>query len=527
MTGMTGPTRVVSASWLKLEVQVFSTGATPLAQPDFRRRWGQVFTTWGGAGGRWGQVFKFEREGVLHIVRRGFTHSETRCLLKTCPRNRGTRDSLDRSECWTSPLHGIHSKTIAPEAGRLPEAFMVRRIVFVATAVCILLTSTTALADAALTNKDVISLSALGIGEVAVIAKIRQAAAVAFALDVADLAALKKAGVSGSVIAAMLDREAADSALSPASSPTLSGQEPEYVGTFCLRNPTTGGLTPLERQSGTSAISVTAMGFGGGESYIRVNGERSSLRLQEGSEAEFVVLAESQNTDPQQFAQLFALDVIDGERRLPMTRVASMGLGARSVANNNQMALVATRFGKSSFLIKPSEPLGPGEYAFVGPVTGVGFCFGIDEHAGTGRSRFERTVPFKQRESLALDISDRGMTVHSVEVIQWPGEGGHSRLGSGTMSRMRKVVSREDDGEPRGEIVVVFKQSNRSGRDYKCAFDVLLLDEAGAELGSGKRTVGIEDGEIGDTARVGVSIALADLPRVMKLRIRAVPKPDI
>jgi hypothetical protein len=79
----------------------------------------------------------------------------------------------------------------------------------------------------------------------------------------------------------------------------------------------------------------------------------------------------------------------------------------------------------------------------------------------------------------------------------------------------------------RGEVVVLFKQSNRSGRDYKCAYEVFLLDDAGAELGSGKRTVGIEDGEIGDTARVGVRVALTDLPRVTKLRIRAVPQPDI
>jgi hypothetical protein len=402
---------------------------------------------------------------------------------------------------------------------------MVRRLLFVATAVCFL--AVTVRADAPLTNKDVISLTSLGIGETAVIAKIRQAPVAAFALDVADLTALKKAGVSGSVITAMLDRSAADSAPNSASSPSRSGREPEYVGNFCLRNPATGELTPLERQAGTNEMSVTAMGFGGGESYIRVNGERSTLRLQEGSEAEFLVLAESQNADPQQFAQLFALDVIDGERRLPVMQVASMGLGARSVVNNNQMALVATKFGKSSFLMRPIEPLGPGEYAFVGPVTGVGFCFGVDEHAGTGRSRFERTVALQQRESVALDISDRGMTVHSVEVIHWPGEGAKPRLVAGSLSRMKNAIRRDDDGEERGEVVVLFKQSNRSGRDYKCAYEVLLLDDAGAELGSGKRTVGIEDGEIGDTARVGVRVALTDLPRVAKLRIRAVPQPDL
>lgn len=63
-------------------------------------------------------------------------------------------------------------------------------------------------AEAPLTNDDVIKLSALGIGDEAVMAKVRQAGAVAFKLETDDLVKLKNAGVSGKVIAAMLDRVA-------------------------------------------------------------------------------------------------------------------------------------------------------------------------------------------------------------------------------------------------------------------------------------------------------------------------------
>jgi hypothetical protein len=374
-----------------------------------------------------------------------------------------------------------------------------------------LLGATLISAEAPLTNHDVVSLSNLGVGDPAVIAKVRQAPAVDFRLDVDGLAALKKAGVSGSVITAMLDRSAA--AASPTSQASASSlKEPDYIGNFSWRNPTSGDLMPLERQTGSSAIDVKAMGFGGAESYIRVSGDRSPVRFKEGDTTDFVVLAASQSADPQALAQLFVLDAIEGDRRLPVARAASMGISGRSVTTESQIQLRAVRYGKSSFLVTPAEPLGPGEYAFAGPVAGVGFCFGVDANPGSGRSRFERVVPFKLHEVMALGISDRGMTVSSVEVIRWPKE-----------TALTQTTSKPD---AKSEIVVKFTQTNKSGRDYKCAYDVVLLDESGAEIGTGKRKVGIEDGEADDTVRVGIPLRLADYSRVAKLRIRAVPEPD-
>lgn len=386
----------------------------------------------------------------------------------------------------------------------------IRRIMV---AITFLLAAALSASESPLTNKDVVKLSQLGIGDPAVIAKIRQAAAVNFQLEIDDLAALKKAGVSGSVIAAMLDRSAGHPNATAPQTGAGSVKEPDYIGNFCWRDPGTGHLTPLERQMGASVIDVKAMGFGGAESYVRVDGDRSSVRVKEGDPTDFVVLASSQSIDPQSIAQLFALDVAGGDRRLPVARAASMGFSGRGVATESQIALRAIPYGKSSFLLTPLEPLGPGEYAFAGPTPGVGFCFGVDANPGSGSSRFERVVPFKQREVIALGISQRGMTVHSVEVIRWPGE-----------AALRKA---EQNADATGEIVVMFNQTNRAGRDYKCTYDVVLLDESDAEIGVGKRTVGIEDGEVDDTARVGIKLRLADLSRAAKLRIRAVPEPDL
>jgi hypothetical protein len=57
-----------------------------------------------------------------------------------------------------------------------------------------------------LTNDGVVQLSKLGLGDEVVIAKIKQAEDVDFRVEVEDLTKLKQAGLSGSVIAAMLDR---------------------------------------------------------------------------------------------------------------------------------------------------------------------------------------------------------------------------------------------------------------------------------------------------------------------------------
>lgn len=345
------------------------------------------------------------------------------------------------------------------------------------------------------------------------IAKIRQAAAVNFQLDVDDLATLKKAGLSGAVIAAMLDRAAAHANATVGSTATSAVKEPDYIGSFCFRNAATGELIPLARETGTGAIDVKAMGFGGAESYMRVAGERCSVRLKEGEATDFVVLASSQSIDPQSIAQLVVLDVVGGERRLPVARAASMGVSGRGVVTDSQIAVRAIPYGKSSFLLTPVELLGPGEYAFGGSTPGVGFCFGVDPNPGSGASRFERVVPFKQREVISLGISQRGMTVNSVKVIRWPEE-----------QALRKL---EKNVDAKGEIVVVFNQTNRAGRDYKCTYDIVLLDESGNEIGVGKRTVGIEDGEVDDNARVGISLRLADLSEAAQLRIRAVPEPDL
>jgi len=83
---------------------------------------------------------------------------------------------------------------------------MKHMIAAVALAIAFVFAVPTARAESPLTNEDVVKLVHLDLGDEVVVAKIRQASSVDFRLETDDLGRLKKAGVDGKIIAAMLDR---------------------------------------------------------------------------------------------------------------------------------------------------------------------------------------------------------------------------------------------------------------------------------------------------------------------------------
>jgi hypothetical protein len=153
-------------------------------------------------------------------------------------------------------------------------------------------------------------------------------------------------------------------------------QEPEYLGTFFLLDSSTGTLVPLERQ--TPQIKTKASGLDGWKRTIEIKGERSPVRFKEGQTLEFVVLAPSQQTDPQGSYQFFSLESKGGKRQLLITKTNSLGTSVKTVMNEKAVPFNATKYGTSSFKISPAQNLAPGEYTLGTPNTNDGFCFGID-----------------------------------------------------------------------------------------------------------------------------------------------------
>jgi hypothetical protein len=88
-----------------------------------------------------------------------------------------------------------------------------------------------------LTNNDIIQLSSLGLGDEAIIAKIK-ASPNTFTVETADMIALKGKGVSGPIIAAMLDAQkgSAVSALAEQSSDSPDPKVPHPSGIYMLKD---------------------------------------------------------------------------------------------------------------------------------------------------------------------------------------------------------------------------------------------------------------------------------------------------
>ncbi len=152
--------------------------------------------------------------------------------------------------------------------------------------------------------------------------------------------------------------------------------EPEYIGVFFYLNE--GKLVALERQSAESKLKIKAMGFGGGESILQIKGEQSNVRFKADQKVEFVVRVSSQSTDPVSIIQFYRFESKKGMRRLSIAKAGTMGMGAKSIVNQNAVSFNAAKYGESSFKIVPANALLPGEYCFSGAASQDGFCFGID-----------------------------------------------------------------------------------------------------------------------------------------------------
>jgi hypothetical protein len=165
--------------------------------------------------------------------------------------------------------------------------------------------------------------------------------------------------------------------------------EPEYIGVFVALDPSSGALIELERHTTTQHTKLKGLGFGGGEGYLEVPGERSPIRFKADAVPPFLVRAASQQADPQSSIRLISWTVEKGSRRVTVATVGPMGIGTKTGVDENLLLFNATRYGESSFKIVPAQPLRPGEYALGRPAGiethGAGqdsFSFGIDPPGG-------------------------------------------------------------------------------------------------------------------------------------------------
>jgi hypothetical protein len=153
-------------------------------------------------------------------------------------------------------------------------------------------------------------------------------------------------------------------------------REPEYNDVFVLLDSASGNLIDLERQ--TLKVKVHPHGFGGAESDLVLKGDKSPIHFKKGQDLEFIVRVSSQATDPQGFLLLYSLESKKDQRRLEVAKAGYAGIGGKTVLDKSAIAFNATKYGTSSFKIKPIQELPPGEYLFLTRDAKDGFAFGIE-----------------------------------------------------------------------------------------------------------------------------------------------------
>jgi hypothetical protein len=166
--------------------------------------------------------------------------------------------------------------------------------------------------------------------------------------------------------------------------------EPEYIGVFVALNRSTGRLMELERHMASQHTKLKALGFGGGEGYVEIPGEKSPVRFRADAIPPFLVRVSSQQVDPQTSVILIRWTVKKGNRQLTVATAGAFGIGSKTATGDNFLAFNAARYGENSFSIVPAQPLPPGEYALAPPPPGLEswgkgqdfFSFGIDPPGG-------------------------------------------------------------------------------------------------------------------------------------------------
>jgi hypothetical protein len=237
-----------------------------------------------------------------------------------------------------------------------------------------------------LTNKDVLDLVALGLGDDVVIEKIRTAPETAFDTDLESLKALKAAHVSDAVIRVMINPKAV-AAPAPVAPPTAAGPPanpdlPDDVGVYIKVRGKLAEVSPevVGYKSGGVMKSIVTEGLDKGHKNGTVQGPKSTLQV--ATDAEFIIRV-PEGTAITEY-QLLRLDLKSNRREF---RAFTGGVFHSSEgAEKNAEKFGSEKIAPRVFRIKLPE-LKKGEYGFLPPGNTSGniassgklYTFGITE----------------------------------------------------------------------------------------------------------------------------------------------------
>lgn len=224
-----------------------------------------------------------------------------------------------------------------------------------------------------LDNAGVIELVRLDMGDAVVIAKIKSASAVQFATGTEDLVALKKAGVSGAVIAALLDRSAV-------SAPSREGGSTAAAAATVTLETKDGpvGLTLMDGD-----VKTIVAPFVGMRRFVVFPELASTVRTKDRKASVTIAI----DKDPRKTYWLVRLDPDDDEDEMNRSvDIESPGMfgGVISSAPDEDVLVKCTQTEETPGLWRftPARDLKPGEYGIYigkGEQSASLFDFGVDK----------------------------------------------------------------------------------------------------------------------------------------------------
>lgn len=220
-------------------------------------------------------------------------------------------------------------------------------------------------------NADVLALLKAGMESGVIIAKIKQAPEVNFALETDDLVALKEAGASPEVISEMLARATPASEASPKAAPSFNGYGPNKTGTAILL--TREGRIELKPSQGEFSatgfafVQMTFLNYPGLHANVKTNDRRPSVLIN----SEF---------DPAEHYFIGKLDP-DTKINARSLKIKTKGRGFSVSAGVRpdeewMVAYTTSEEERGTWKLTPNIDLEPGEYGLFDGIRLFGFSVG-------------------------------------------------------------------------------------------------------------------------------------------------------
>jgi len=124
-------------------------------------------------------------------------------------------------------------------------------------------------------------------------------------------------------------------------------------------------LIALEMTDGQMESKTKALGYGGSEAGIVVDGDKSPLRIKNGDSIRFSIKMGMTMMDPTMTIKLYRFDFRKGKREAILSSQGGVYSHAKSTSNANEISLNIQKSRSDNYIMTPASRLPPGEYGFM------------------------------------------------------------------------------------------------------------------------------------------------------------------